>query len=209
MDILDLRQMMAVALRALTGIHLRTDGGIEIMPTKEEEVAVLDPYGETAAGLGLAENNGGSLPEHLEMDFDLIPDQLESFYPVAEMYLGDRRGEIPEKDRTFDAMIAETREKSKAPVESKPAARPAKSGRTVIVTVKSEEQAAKISQICEKYDLECIIGIEFFEDLSDFRKALTEKLSPSNVYEPCPCNSGKKFKFCCAAKLKKFDLDEF
>ncbi|WP_334074205.1 MULTISPECIES: SEC-C metal-binding domain-containing protein [Paenibacillus] len=208
MDILDLRQMMAAALRGLTGIHLRTAGGIEIMPTKED-IAVLDPYGETAAGFGLAEDQGGILPEHLEMDFDLIPDQLESFYPVAEMYLGDRREEIPEKHRTFDVMITKTRKEAEAQPESRPAASPAKSGRTVIVTVKSEEQAAKISRICEKYDLECIIGIEFFEDLSDLRKALTEKLSPSNIYEPCPCNSGKKFKFCCAAKLKRFDLDEF
>lgn len=145
----------------------------------------------------------------MEVDFDFIPDQLESFYPVAEMYLGKRREEIREKNRTFDAMIAKIRKKAEAQPESRSAARPTKSGRTVIVTVKLEAQAAKFSRICDKYDLECIVGIDFFEDLSDLRKALTEKLSPSNIYEPCPCYSGKKFKFCCPAKLKKFDLDEF
>ncbi len=46
-------------------------------------------------------------------------------------------------------------------------------------------------------------------DLSDLRKALMQKLSPTNVYAPCSCGSGLKYKFCCANKLKNFDLERF
>jgi hypothetical protein len=81
-------------------------------------------------------------------------------------------------------------------------------GRPIVIKVRSEERAEKIYQLCERYDLQCIIGMEYVEDLSGLRKALMQKLSPSNVYDPCPCGSGLKFKFC-AKKLKNFDLESF
>ncbi|WP_307835548.1 SEC-C metal-binding domain-containing protein [Bacillus wiedmannii] len=29
---------------------------------------------------------------------------------------------------------------------------------------------------------------------------------PANIYENCPCNSGKKHKFCCMNKEIKLDI---
>ncbi|MCF8568098.1 SEC-C domain-containing protein [Alicyclobacillus tolerans] len=31
-------------------------------------------------------------------------------------------------------------------------------------------------------------------------------MAPVNVYDPCPCGSGKKYKFCCAKKPIELDL---
>ncbi|MCF8568607.1 SEC-C domain-containing protein [Alicyclobacillus tolerans] len=31
-------------------------------------------------------------------------------------------------------------------------------------------------------------------------------MAPANVYDPCPCGSGKKYKFCCAKKPFELDL---
>lgn len=42
---------------------------------------------------------------------------------------------------------------------------------------------------------------EASRDLVDPRVVSTEQ-RPIDVYAPCPCGSGKKFKFCCRAKVR-------
>ncbi|MEK4063870.1 MULTISPECIES: SEC-C metal-binding domain-containing protein [Paenibacillus] len=61
------------------------------------------------------------------------------------------------------------------------------------------------TRVCEHFGWEIIAGIDFAEDLSDLKKALKDEFSPANVYDPCPCGSGAKYKFCCAPKMKNFD----
>nr|WP_309101825.1 SEC-C metal-binding domain-containing protein [Fredinandcohnia onubensis] len=39
----------------------------------------------------------------------------------------------------------------------------------------------------------------------DLKKAIQERMKPANPYDPCPCNSGKKYKFFCSKN--SFDLD--
>ena len=70
----------------------------------------------------------------------------------------------------------------------------------VIVKVNSEERAARVAEICEEYGFKYIVGLEYDEDLTDLKKAIQQRRIPVNVYDPCPCGSGKKFKFCCAKK---------
>lgn len=81
--------------------------------------------------------------------------------------------------------------------------------RPVVVKVATEEKAEKVAQVCERYGFHFIMGLDWYENLSDLKKALKERLAPGNVYDPCPCDSGKKYKFCCAEKVKNFNLDEF
>ncbi|HHP1117791.1 MULTISPECIES: SEC-C metal-binding domain-containing protein [Bacillus cereus group] len=50
------------------------------------------------------------------------------------------------------------------------------------------------------------MGLEFNEDISDLRKAIKDYKRPANIYENCPCNSGKKYKFCCMNKEIKLDI---
>ena len=78
-----------------------------------------------------------------------------------------------------------------------------------MVKVNSEEKGQKIAQICDRFGLRFIMGIEFTEDLSDLKKALKERLAPDNPYDPCPCGSGQKYRFCCAKKMKNFDINGF
>jgi hypothetical protein len=51
--------------------------------------------------------------------------------------------------------------------------------------------------ICEQYDWKYIIGLELTEDL---KKAMKERMKPASPYDPCPCHSGKKYRFCCGKK---------
>ncbi|CAN7651864.1 SEC-C metal-binding domain-containing protein [Peribacillus frigoritolerans] len=30
-------------------------------------------------------------------------------------------------------------------------------------------------------------------------------MKPASPYDPCPCNSGKKYRFCCAKKPVELD----
>ena len=70
--------------------------------------------------------------------------------------------------------------------------------RPVIVRVKSTEKAKKIVQICKQYGFKQITGIEpnEKEDYSDLIKAIKERNAPDNIYDPCPCGSGFKYKRC-------------
>jgi hypothetical protein len=80
--------------------------------------------------------------------------------------------------------------------------------RPVIVRVASEAKGEKITQICKQYDLHFILGYEPGrpEDYSDLYAAIKEKTTPADVYGPCPCGSGQKYKFCCAKKPLQLDL---
>ena len=72
--------------------------------------------------------------------------------------------------------------------------------RPVIVKVTSENMMKKIAEICGKHNLRFIAGLEQTEDLTDLKLALKEKTAPNNVYDPCPCRSGAKYRFCCMKK---------
>jgi uncharacterized protein YecA (UPF0149 family) len=78
--------------------------------------------------------------------------------------------------------------------------------RPVIVKVRSQERAEKVAEICDKYDLRFIIGLELTEDISDLKKAIKERMTPATPYDLCPCNSGKKYKFCCSKKSIELDI---
>lgn len=72
--------------------------------------------------------------------------------------------------------------------------------RPVIVKVTSEKMAKKVAQLCKEHDLVFIAGFEDEEDLTDLKIALKEKSAPKDIYDPCPCGSGSKYKFCCMKK---------
>ena len=55
-------------------------------------------------------------------------------------------------------------------------------------------------QICDENGWAFTAGLELIEDITDLKTALKQKGKPVDVYSPCPCGSGKKYKFCCAKK---------
>ncbi|MBD2872774.1 SEC-C domain-containing protein [Paenibacillus sp. IB182493] len=79
----------------------------------------------------------------------------------------------------------------------------------IIVKVRTEERAAQVARVCDHFNWHYIMGMEFTEDLSDLKKALKERFAPANVYDPCPCGSEAKYKFCCAKTIKNFDLNQY
>jgi len=78
--------------------------------------------------------------------------------------------------------------------------------RPVIVKVTSQEMAKRVAEMCEKHGLHYIAGIEPIADLTDLKRAVKEKSAPKNIYDPCPCGSGLKYKFCCSKKDIELDL---
>ncbi len=72
--------------------------------------------------------------------------------------------------------------------------------------VGSKARLDKVIEICEHYGFTFTIGLEFPEDISDLKKAIKQRMKPTDVYSPCPCGSGQKYKFCCAKKDIDLDL---
>jgi SWIM/SEC-C metal-binding protein len=75
--------------------------------------------------------------------------------------------------------------------------------RPVVVRVQSDETARYVAETCAKNGWHYIIGFEPDkpEDISDLEKLLnppqlvkSEKIGRN---DPCPCDSGKKYKSCC------------
>lgn len=78
--------------------------------------------------------------------------------------------------------------------------------RPIIVKVRSQEKAKKVEEICVQHDWKFIIGFELTEDLTDLKKAMKERMKPASPYDLCPCNSGKKYQFCCSKKRVELDI---
>lgn len=78
--------------------------------------------------------------------------------------------------------------------------------RPIIVKVKTTERANEIAQICNENGWIFIAGIEPIEDITELKMALKQKETSGDMYSPCPCESGKKYKFCCAKRTFKMPL---
>jgi uncharacterized protein YchJ len=78
--------------------------------------------------------------------------------------------------------------------------------RPIIVKVKTAERANEIAQLCNENGWVFIAGLEPIEDITDLIKALKQKRTLADVYGPCPCGSGQKYKFCCAKKTFEMPL---
>ena len=78
--------------------------------------------------------------------------------------------------------------------------------RPVIVKVTSQQRMEKVTELCAKNNLHFIAGLESEENLTDLKLALKEKAAPNSVYDPCPCGSGTKYRFCCMKKEFKLSL---
>jgi SWIM/SEC-C metal-binding protein len=77
----------------------------------------------------------------------------------------------------------------------------------IIVRVPTQERAAEITALCDEHGWYVIVGVEPFkpEDMSDLDRALNpptparaEQVPGRN--DPCPCGSGKKYKYCCGRR---------
>lgn len=83
MDAFSLRELIAVNLHSLIHLNSSSDGQISIVPGREiyEELAVE------------FQNPTGDQQTFFEGELEL--DELETFYPLAELFMGNRRHELP------------------------------------------------------------------------------------------------------------------
>ncbi len=185
----DLREILARGLHRLYRLHAGSRETIPFLPSLAESSAG-HAFKELAATV-----ERGEVDTAVVKNLKLQIDDWESFLPLAEMYMGERRREVPP-----------------SPPARPPALAPGSWGseqRPVVVRVTSEEKGEKIVRLCDRFGMHCIIGFEPSENLGDLKKALKEKLEGAGPYAPCPCGSGVKHKFCCRPKLTNFDLDRF
>jgi hypothetical protein len=86
----------------------------------------------------------------------------------------------------------------------------------IIANVHSEALAYRILEDATDLGLKAIVGINLGdpEDIQDYEAAMMSHLReelgatppstppppPRDPYDPCPCGSGKKYKFCCKTK---------
>ncbi|WP_409252084.1 tetratricopeptide repeat protein [Bacillus sp. SCS-153A] len=94
-----LRTLLASSLREMLVINQRTHGEIPILPSREQS----------------RENNDSFDSEKMmkEFDHDVYLDDLPSFYPIAEMMMGDRKKEIPLWDRKLKPDTVKKKKKPK------------------------------------------------------------------------------------------------
>src|SRR5699024_1443116 len=93
----DLRMILANGLQELFIIYIETDGEIPFLPSREEI--------EKAGKLKEMDKNSRT------MDLEVFPEDIESFFPMAEMYMGEQRKKLPARLRTFKG--AKPRKKKK------------------------------------------------------------------------------------------------
>ncbi|MFB6367218.1 SEC-C metal-binding domain-containing protein [Paenibacillus elgii] len=205
LDALKLRDFLADSLCKLLDIHHETKSKIPFLPM-EEELTPMKQADETAAA--------AAQELHL-YEFDLRAGDRESFLPVAEMYMGTLAENIPEHERklrkheTMQQLEGGGRKAMSKDKVGYPDKGWGSERKPIIVKVRTEERAAQVARVCDHFNWHYIMGMEFTEDLSDLKKALKERFAPANIYDPCPCGSEVKYKFCCAKTMKNFDLNDY
>jgi hypothetical protein len=63
-------------------------------------------------------------------------------------------------------------------------------------SVITELQAAQVTKICQDYNIQSVIRVKPFVDISQLKKAIKRKMH-DRLYDLCPCGKGRKYKFCC------------
>ncbi|WP_299093872.1 type IV pilus biogenesis/stability protein PilW [uncultured Metabacillus sp.] len=89
MPAVKLREILANGLLLLFLMHDHTNGEVPFLPTLDE----IKASGRKGAPVNLA-----------EMELEIFPDDVDSFFPIAEMYMGVRAKEIPIREKTFNMM---------------------------------------------------------------------------------------------------------
>jgi SWIM/SEC-C metal-binding protein len=76
--------------------------------------------------------------------------------------------------------------------------------RPAVARVKSQKRAEEILSICSKHGWKIIVGVEPNkpEDITAVERLLNppeaaKAQAKAGRNEPCPCDSGKKYKRCC------------
>lgn len=79
--------------------------------------------------------------------------------------------------------------------------------RPAVVCVQTEERAMELLDLCNKHEIQVIIGVEpdKQEDISDIKRILRPPVpvkAPPRIgrNDYCPCGSGKKYKKCCEGR---------
>jgi tetratricopeptide (TPR) repeat protein len=206
LDALKLRNFLADSLCKLMDIHRDTKEKVPFLPTEEELAPIIQ-----------ADESAAAAAQELHLyEFELRSGDRESFHPVAEMYMGTLADGIPEHERKLrkhETMQQMEGDGEKAMSSKDKVGYPDKGWgserQPIIVKVKTEERAAQVAQVCDHFNWHYIMGMEFTEDLSDLKKALKERFAPANIYDPCPCGSEVKYKFCCEKKMKNFNLNDY
>ncbi len=97
MPVEKLREMLAYCLVDLFYIYENSNGEIPFLPTKEEL--------EVAGKINKMKDN--------QLEFELFPDDPESFYPLAEMYMGAQSKRLPKGLRTLEVLKPINKKKKK------------------------------------------------------------------------------------------------
>jgi hypothetical protein len=83
-----LREMLAIGLQLLFLMSDHTNGEVSFLPTLDE----IQASGRKDALLNM---------NVVEMELEIYPDDIDSFFPLAEIYMGIRAKEIPIRKRTL------------------------------------------------------------------------------------------------------------
>lgn len=94
LDAHSLRDILANTLSSLLYMDIDSDGDSQFMSTLEE-----------IAATGVDHERHHEFAQLALVEMELFPDRLESFYPLAELYMGDRKKQLPSQDRTLDKLL--------------------------------------------------------------------------------------------------------
>jgi hypothetical protein len=90
------RELLAAGLTNAMLMHVESDRRIPFLPEKDE-------IEEVAALTGTDGREGNSAMLQL-VELELLPGNPESYYPLAEMYMGEQAKNIPTNKRTFESL---------------------------------------------------------------------------------------------------------
>ena len=198
MQALELRDLLERAILALTAIHGKSRQRIPLLPTEEDY-----------RGFFRDEEQYKRYDEHLstaEM-VEVSTSNPETITRLAEFFMWRQADRIPDGKR----LLKPDEPFGLAGPSVVP--RPLSSGlgsnlRPLVLRAFSYNQSSLAVTLCDAFGWKYILEVGGKEDFSDMVKALKELHGPANPYDPCPCGSGAKFKFCCNQKWRKMTNSE-
>ncbi|WLD93099.1 tetratricopeptide repeat protein [Alkalihalobacillus sp. AL-G] len=99
MEALEFRELLANGLLDSFAITAKTDGKIQALPIRDE--------------LNLTPAEADEFGDIFKLDFKPKLDDVASFYPVAEIFMGKRQKELPKEDRHYTPVVSMARLKQR------------------------------------------------------------------------------------------------
>lgn len=167
-----LKNMLAICLLMLSKIVEITRHRIPFLPTAEDHQSAKK----------ITPRVSNTPPQGSNAPLAITDDDWAAYYPLAEWYMNPEDGKLPVNSGAYGPIGSE--------------------GNPIKVQVSSDAQAEHVQQICSHFGWHYEMLRTDIPSFKQLLQAVLDVYEHTEPYDPCPCRSSAKFKFCCAKAFK-------